>query len=723
MAWELQIGFNKGMHLVKLSWASLLRCAIFIGLPLFLSSALVLAESVQVPVLADQARIPVKEISLIVDDTAQLELNDIRDASFDSVWERRAGTLNLGYTKSHAWLKLPIRVDYSGQDSWLLELAYANLDQVNVWVFSGERLLSVYETGDGLPFVTRPVEHRNYLFPLPTKGVEELTVYLHIASTTSLQVPLMLWRSSEFYRSDQRVQLIQGMFFGIMLVMAIYNFFIFLAIRERAYLLYVAFVMMEASYQGFHQGFTYQNLWPNNSWWHSISGGVAISLTIAFAAFFSNEILELRKRGLKSYRFFDGVGAIAVGIAACAFVVEYSWIARTVSVLAIVAAGGIIFTGISRWREGFRPAKTFTLAWSAFLLGAVVFSLSKLGLVGHNVVTEYGLQIGATLEVMLLSVALGQRINEERRDKFQTKARLLDEQMRLVKSYERFVPSRFLALLGKDSITEVKLGDHVAMNMTILFSDIRNFTSMSERMNSKDNFTFLNDYLKRMEPVIDSHSGFVDKYIGDCIMALFDRRPDDAVNSGILMMKTLADFNVELRKAGKETFDIGMGINWGEMMLGTIGATGRMEGTVISDAVNTASRIESLTKVYGAPLLISEAVFDRLENPAKFTVRILDRVRVKGRVEPVVLYEVLDALEPALLQRRGSYKKDYERALRQFWAADFKGALETFEHCAEFDPSDLAVALFIRRCEWQSRQAVDTNWTGAFEIEALKEQG
>jgi hypothetical protein len=223
-----------------------------------------------------------------------------------------------------------------------------------------------------------------------------------------------------------------------------------------------------------------------------------------------------------------------------------------------------------------------------------------------------------------------------------------------------------------------------------------------------------------MEPVIDAHGGFVDKYIGDCIMALFDRCPDDALRSGIVMMKNLRTLNEEQIKLNRPTVDIGIGVNTGEMMLGTIGATGRMEGTVISDAVNTASRIEALTKIYGTSLLVSEAVYLKLENPGEFSVRILDRVRVKGRTEPVVIYEVLDALEHSLGRLRISYQKDYERAVRQFWAADFTSAEESFKRCAEIDPSDLAVELFLRRCRWHSRQKVDTNWTGAFEVETLQ---
>ena len=199
-----------------------------------------------------------------------------------------------------------------------------------------------------------------------------------------------------------------------------------------------------------------------------------------------------------------------------------------------------------------------------------------------------------------------------------------------------------------------------------------------------------------MEPVIDSHGGFVDKYIGDCIMALFDRRPDDAIESGIVMMKHLNRLNEELVESGSEPFEIGIGVNWGEMMLGTIGATGRMEGTVISDAVNTASRVESLTKIYGTSLLITEAVHERLVNPSRFDLRILDRVRVKGREKPVVIYEVLDVLSRETRRLRLSYQRDYQNSIQAFWAANFEEALEGFSRCAEIDPEDQAVQLFLK---------------------------
>jgi class 3 adenylate cyclase len=171
-------------------------------------------------------------------------------------------------------------------------------------------------------------------------------------------------------------------------------------------------------------------------------------------------------------------------------------------------------------------------------------------------------------------------------------------------SIERFVPHAFLQLIGKPSIMEVELGDNAHREMTILFSDIRDFTPLSEAMTPDENFSFINSYLEKMGPIIRDHNGFIDKYIGDAIMALFES-PDDAVRASLAMVDALERFNRHWHAAGHAPVVSGIGINTGSLMLGTIGEQNRMDGTVISDAVNLASRIESLTKVYKVGVLIS----------------------------------------------------------------------------------------------------------------------
>ena len=162
--------------------------------------------------------------------------------------------------------------------------------------------------------------------------------------------------------------------------------------------------------------------------------------------------------------------------------------------------------------------------------------------------------------------------------------------------------------------------------MSILFSDIRSFTQMSEQMTPEDNFKFINAYLSRMEPAITENRGFIDKYIGDAIMALFGGSADDAVKAGISMLQRLTEYNLTRQRPERPPISIGIGINTGDLMLGIVGGQHRMDSTVISDAVNLGSRLEELSKRYGIPLLISEHTFLRLEDPNVYCFRVIDKV-------------------------------------------------------------------------------------------------
>ena len=185
----------------------------------------------------------------------------------------------------------------------------------------------------------------------------------------------------------------------------------------------------------------------------------------------------------------------------------------------------------------------------------------------------------------------------------------IEMQTLLANSYARFVPKQFLTNLGKTSILDVKLGDQISKEMTVMFSDIRSFTDLSEKMTPEENFNFINSYLSRMSPIIQNHHGYIDKFMGDGIMALFDGMPDNALNAAIAMQKHIVVYNLHRDSQGYEPIRIGIGMHTGRLMLGAIGGIERMEGTVISDSVNLGSRIEGLTKIYGIKIAISEKTF------------------------------------------------------------------------------------------------------------------
>ena len=205
-------------------------------------------------------------------------------------------------------------------------------------------------------------------------------------------------------------------------------------------------------------------------------------------------------------------------------------------------------------------------------------------------------------------------------------------------AYGRFVPHDFLRFLGHESIVDVRLGDQIQKEMTVLFSDIRSFTTISEAMTPQENFNFINSYLSRVNPVIRAHQGFIDKYIGDAIMALFPESADDAVRAAVEMQKQVIIYNQDRQLSNHPPITIGIGLHAGTLMLGTIGEEERMESTVIADAVNLASRLEGLTKVYGAGILVSGSILERLGKREKYMCRFVDRVTVKGKEAAVSVY-------------------------------------------------------------------------------------
>ncbi len=286
------------------------------------------------------------------------------------------------------------------------------------------------------------------------------------------------------------------------------------------------------------------------------------------------------------------------------------------------------------------------------------------------------------------------------------------------KAYSRFVPSAFLSFLGKDSIVDVELGDQIQKEMSIMFSDIRDFTALSESMTPRDNFRFINAYLSKMEPPILEQGGFIDKYIGDAIMALFPRSPDDAVQAAIGMLNNLHRYNAERAGKGYLPIDIGIGIHTGSLMLGTIGGQKRMDGTVISDAVNLASRVEGLTKMYGASLLITEHTFNELNDLNHYYIRIIDKVRVKGKSEPVIVFEVLDGCLPEVRDSKLSILTLFTSAFTAYQRRNFSEAITLFSECLQISPTDKASQIYLKRCQFWERYGDDPNWNGITELES-----
>jgi two-component system sensor histidine kinase ChiS len=286
-------------------------------------------------------------------------------------------------------------------------------------------------------------------------------------------------------------------------------------------------------------------------------------------------------------------------------------------------------------------------------------------------------------------------------------------------AYGRFVPHDFLKFLGYESVIDVKLGDQVQKEMTIMFSDIRSFTTLSEEMSPDDNFKFLNSYFRRVSPLIRDHHGFIDKYIGDAIMALFPKSADDAVKGAIAMQKEVNIYNEHRVERGYVPISIGIGLHTGTLMLGTIGETARMESTVIADAVNLASRLEGLTKVYGVGVLISHQTLCRLEYLEEHSFRFLDRVMVKGKRKAIAVFEVYDGDLDEQKQLKKQTQSRFEIAVFLYYQQQFDESQKMFQEVLQINPRDRAALLYLKRCEQYQKFGVPDGWDA---IEVLQEK-
>ena len=252
--------------------------------------------------------------------------------------------------------------------------------------------------------------------------------------------------------------------------------------------------------------------------------------------------------------------------------------------------------------------------------------------------------------------------------------------------------------MQKENFTDLALGDAQSKDLTILFCDIRAFSLNSEMMTAKESFEFVNRIYGKSGPIIRKHNGFVDKYIGDAVMALFECA-DDAVSAGIELYQTIVVNPETAKELNISSVNIGIGIHSGMAQIGIVGEEERMAGTVISNTVNLSSRMESLTKKYGTAMIISKDTIDRMNNPDILTTRYLGMVQVAGVNEVVSLYEVLDCLPEPQRKKREHTRNEFREAVRLYHSGALNQSLDIFRKLTESDDDDIASKLYLKYIE------------------------
>lgn len=375
---------------------------------------------------------------------------------------------------------------------------------------------------------------------------------------------------------------------------------------------------------------------------------------------------------------------------------------QIVSDIDSIARAGIISTNIK------------SIVYSALkvkhrIMGAIILAnteADKYTAASLKLLTTLALQSSAAIESSLLY----EKSIQEAKEREAAMRKIFD-------ASEKFVPYQFIKSLGHEAITEVKLGDQVEKIVTVLFTDIRNYTSLSEQLTPEETFGFICLFNARMGPIIKKHNGFINQYLGDSIMAIFPLNADGALRAAIEMQKEVAELSIDLEKKTNQIIQIGIGMHTGPLIMGITGDLDRMDACTISDTVNTASRIESLTKHYKASILLTGACLEGISDKEEFLLRNLGLVQLKGKNHSIKLYECFNCGSEMDIQHKKETLSIFNNGVSFYYNKSFAEAVKAFGEVLKFNPSDPTAIFFLNHTQRMIDSGTLENKTGIVKMD------
>lgn len=328
---------------------------------------------------------------------------------------------NFGYTRSAYWLTLRLRRPATSSGQWLLELPFSSLDRAELFVVEPHsgRLRQHAVSGDLVPFAERPYPHANLVFPLQLAPGQTRDIYLRVSSGGSLSAGGRLWPEAGFHHHSRDVYSGLSLYFGLMGALLLYNLLLLASLRDRTYLYYVALMLAMAIAQAGWTGIGYEYLWPKLPAWANLAPLAGFNAAGLFSALFTRRFLMLGHNAPHLDRLMLGFTALFTLSLLLSFVMPYRAIAISTSVAGMVFSLTAIASAILCLHRGNVSARYFLVAWGVLLVGVAAMAARNLGWLPTNALTSYCMLIGSALEMVLLSVALADRIQLLQRDKEQ----------------------------------------------------------------------------------------------------------------------------------------------------------------------------------------------------------------------------------------------------------------------------------------------------------------
>ncbi len=403
------------------------------------------------------------------DTTALVALEDLLQPE----WQRQfvpmtqgPGSTNFGATNSALWFRLAVRVEPGAPKRWLLDVAYPPLDRIDLYVSNGSGGFDHQTGGDSLPFTQRIIRHHSHVKPVDFAPERETVIYLRVATQGTMVVPVYLWQPSALWSSDQKTYSIYGLYFGLLIGLVAYNLLLFFSVRDRVFLVYVAFAACIGVSQAANSGLGAQFLWPHQLWWNSIAINTMHSASAFFGLLFARSFLATQTRLPRLDVLLRIQLVLWLAVVCLTFLVTYRLAVWLVTVLVVIGVIFILVVALLSLTRRHPGAKYFCLAWAALLLGVVTLTLHNNGFLPSNALTANALLIGSSMEMVLLSFALADRINVTRREKEVAQAQVTSEQamvLALQQSQERY----------RSVIEHVAEGMVLMQNQQVVFVNFR----------------------------------------------------------------------------------------------------------------------------------------------------------------------------------------------------------------------------------------------------------
>lgn len=354
-------------------------------------------------------------------------------------WVRNSSdAISLGYGSDGYWFRVAVDNLSSRPLEALLEIGYPVLDRIEIYVNPESDDAMPLVLGDKQPFAERPIHHRNFVVPLTLVESGPNLIYLRVQTTSTMQVPLVLWDRNSFFGAEQARSMFEGIYYGIVLVMVLYNLFVFMAVGERSFLYYVGYITAMPMFLASLHGVAFQYLWPESVWWNDQAIIVFLNLAVVFGGTFSIRFINVTRENHPLLNRFTVAVIMAAGILAVSgLFVPYKFLVLPTIILSSVGCSAMLVLSIVRWIKHDPAARYYTVAWVFMLSGGIVLALSKFTVLPRNLLTENATQVGSALGVILLSIALADRLDREKKRVFEAQQKLIREERKARMAQEK----------------------------------------------------------------------------------------------------------------------------------------------------------------------------------------------------------------------------------------------------------------------------------------------